>query len=163
MKECCKQHKCDSVPHYEELCIQKLKASGARITQPRLAVIRCLAHSKDPLTPREILEEMAKDKDLAKIDQVSVYRIIEALQALGLVHQIFPSGGFVACSHLECSLDLHLLTRCVACGTTAELDVPDAVLAPMRWYLTEELGFAIKEHFIQIDGTCAKCLANPAA
>jgi len=142
---------------YKEMCIELLRDSGARVTQPRLAVIECLADARHPLSPKQILTKIKQNSDVADIDKVSVYRILEALLKLDLVHQVSPEGKFIACKHIDCSLALHILTRCTVCGNTTENDVPDQVLAPMRWYLQEKLKFEPKEHFIQVDGRCGVC------
>jgi len=145
---------------YKEICVETLREGGARVTQPRLAVIDCLASATHPLSPKQILDSIEKNKTTPDIDKVSVYRILEMMLKLDLVHQVGPEGKFIACKHIDCSLALHILTRCTVCGTTTENDVPDEVLAPMRWYLNEKLKFEPKEHFIQVDGRCSICAAG---
>ncbi|MCB0339995.1 MAG: transcriptional repressor [Bdellovibrionales bacterium] len=142
---------------YVELCTKSLRDSGARVTQSRLAVIRCLDKAHEPLSPREILEKIEANDTLPNVDQVSVYRILETLLSLGLVHQVSPSGKFTACAHIDCPISLHVLVRCLTCGKTHELDVPEGVMAPLTWYLEHQVRFIPKEHFFQIDGACKDC------
>lgn len=142
---------------YIHSCTEVLKTHGARITQPRLAVLQCLADSTQPLSPKDILENIQTRKDLGNVDQVSVYRILDKLLKLNLIHQISPQGQFVACGHIECQAPLHILTHCQSCTETQELHVPDGVLAPMLWYLKEEYHFSPHNHYFQIDGTCKSC------
>ncbi len=138
------------------LCTERLKLSGARITKPRLAVMRCLAASTTALTPREILAAIGGDE----LDQVTVYRVLETFSELGLVHQAGPAGGFVACTHLACDVALHILSHCKACDRTEEIDVPAEIMSPLRWYLTHEAKFRPEGHIMQVNGVCARCVAQ---
>lgn len=147
---------------YLEHCAQILRNSGGRVTQPRLAVIRALAESPKSLSPREILEKIKANKKMPPIDQVTVYRILEAFSELGLVHQV-ASGEFIACSHVECDADMHILARCISCGKFEELEVPADVLAPVSTYLTRTVEFQPKEHFMQVNGTCTRCSKKTTA
>lgn len=137
--------------------VQALKDSGARITKPRQAVLQCLASAKDPVSPRQILDIIQKDEATPDIDQVSVYRILEALSELGLVHQVFPSGGYMACFHQHCSAAFHVLTRCSACEKTEELDVPDDAVKRLVEHLRNEFGFTAQGHAFQVNGRCERC------
>jgi Fe2+ or Zn2+ uptake regulation protein len=139
---------------FVSLCTDRLKLSGARITKPRLAVMRCLGAARSPLTAREISGAVQRS---AKVDQVTVYRILSAFAELGLVHQVGPAGGFVACSHLACNSDLHILSHCTSCGRSEEIEVPAAIMSPVRWYLTNAAKFSPGDHVMQVNGRCAGC------
>lgn len=142
---------------YIENCLQTLRESGARITAPRRLVIQCLADAKSPLSPREILQIVKTAPDSGSLDQVSVYRILEALLELGLVHRVAPSGSFIACRHTTCVSTLHVLTRCTKCEKAVETDVPAKVVAPLLNYLKTDLKFLPQDHIFQIDGLCGSC------
>ncbi len=142
---------------YLELAVKRLKDAGNRITRPRKTVLACLAEARAPLSPREIIESITESDSTIQIDKVSVYRILETLLDLGLVHQVFPSGNYMACSHLSCNSKFHLLTSCSTCGLTSELDIPRKVAQPMIDHLNEEHSFKTDEHHIQIDGLCKNC------
>lgn len=141
-------------------CTAALKASGGRITQPRLSVLTCLALASRPLSVREILAALKKDPRARSVDKVSVYRILEALLKLDLVHQIFPSGGFVACAHSRCKGTVHVITRCSRCENTEELDLPESIVEPVLWFLAKEKSFESDRHAFQINGMCAKCRSS---
>ena len=130
------------------------------MTKPRVAVIRCVATSEVPLNAREIFEHVSADPDSSSVDQVSVYRILEALSELGLIHQVFPSGGYVPCLHSNCGSKLHVLIRCSSCNRINELDVPQETLAPFLYYLRNDQQFHPDEHVFQMNGTCAACRAT---
>jgi Fur family transcriptional regulator, ferric uptake regulator len=145
------------VDPFQQLCIDNLRSSGCRITKARLAVIRCLSEASRPQTPREIIDTIESDNSIPDIDKVSVYRVLETLHEKGLVHRVFPEGGYMACEHQECQRTLHILARCIDCGSAEERDIPGEVINPIKAYLEKQLSFAPSEHFFQVDGTCSKC------
>lgn len=118
---------------FEDRCIERLKAQGFRITMPRVQVIRALATSTEPLTAYAIHERIIQAK--GKIDVVSVYRILEALTGIGLVHHISHLGvvdGYLACrrecEHLSESQHLY----CTSTRTVQETPVPPEALAAIQ-------------------------------
>ena len=145
------------VEAYERACVEALRKSGARVTKPRLAVIRCLARSDNPLSARELFEAIEQQDTQDSADQVSVYRILDALAGLGMVHQVFPSGGYLPCLHHACGAQLHVLIRCSKCEQIQELDVPQETLAPVIWYLKDNVGFEADTHVFQMNGLCKSC------
>jgi len=150
----------DPAPHrsaYVDHSVHALRRSGARVTKPRLAVLACLAATKRPLTARELLETLREDESDTDVDQATVYRILEAFVELGLVHRVGPDGGFVACDHLGCGAEMHVVTRCSTCARTAEIDMPPELMASVRRHVEATLGFAPGDHFLQMSGTCATC------
>ncbi len=151
-----------STSSFKDLCLKTLKESGARLTKPRLALIDCLAAARVPLSPKEILQRTELSLDAQEsIDTVTVYRILDRFCELGLVHQVAPNGDYIACTHLACSASPHIMTFCTSCQTASEIHVPEAVLAPMLWFLKDKNGFEPKEHLFQLDGTCTRCKEAP--
>ena len=119
--------------------------------------MQCLAAATVSLSPREIQEAIGKDKTSKDVDQVSIYRILETFQKLGLVHQVHPSGGFIACSHINCKGELHVLIHCAMCHKTTEADIPKEIFNPIQWYLKETYGFSHQTNLFQLDGICSIC------
>jgi Fur family zinc uptake transcriptional regulator len=143
-----------------EQCKKRLKETGTRVTKARLAVWQVLARHNAPLSPSDILDEIKRDEASGNIDPVSIYRTLDAFMELDLVHKVGPMGGFVACSHIDCPKQLHIMTRCSRCSGIEEWDAPDALMAPMMWYLKEEKSFVPKGHLVEVDGICAGCGGN---
>ena len=138
--------------------LELLRKSGYRITGPRKLVLDCLAQVSRPLSPRGMLEHIEADSSTPNIDQVSIYRILEALYELGIVHKVGPSGEYIACHHLDCHAQPHILLRCTSCNAINEIDVPQPVVEPMRWFLKEKHQFMPDAHMFQIDGLCQTCV-----
>lgn len=142
---------------FENHCLEVLKGSGARITQARRAVIRVLAEAQVPLSPKEILQRIDSSNSLENIDPVSVYRVLDRLIELNLIHLVNPGGQYVACEHIHCHAPLHVLTNCVTCGQTSEVDVPKDASQAFLQFLNTQSMFSPLQHHFQIDGYCKKC------
>ncbi len=63
--------------------INKLKDAGYKITKPRLLVLSFLMSSKKPVSVKAIIKNVK-----GKLDQVTVYRILEMLKKDNIVSQI---------------------------------------------------------------------------
>ncbi len=77
---------------YEEHSLTELRASGYRITMPRVQVLRALADTRFALSAYAIHEKIINGG--GKIDVVSVYRILTTLQEVGLIHHIGVVDGY---------------------------------------------------------------------
>jgi Fe2+ or Zn2+ uptake regulation protein len=143
---------------FQDICIRTLKESGSRLTKARIALIECLSESKVPLSPKEILERAEKSLDKSEsMDTVTVYRILDKLYELGLVHRVAPGGDYIACTHLSCQSMPHIMTHCVSCQKTNEIHVPEDILSPLMWFMKTQKKFEPKKHLFQLDGLCERC------
>ena len=138
-------------------CEKIIRRSGVKVTKCRIAVMQCLATSSVSMSPREILEAIDNDKSSKVVDQVSIYRILETFQKLGLVHQVSPSGKFIACTHVNCQGELHVLVHCEKCLKTDEVDIPKEIFYPTQWYIKKNYGFTHPNNLFQLNGICSSC------
>ncbi|MDR1282858.1 MAG: transcriptional repressor [Opitutaceae bacterium] len=72
-----------------EAACQRLKKSGLRITQPRIAIINVLMQHEVPVSIEQIFEELDRDS----CDLVTVYRCLGAFEEIGLVKRSFFHNG----------------------------------------------------------------------
>lgn len=145
---------------FEELCIRALKDAGCRVTNPRLAVIRCLGSAKKPLTAPEVFTQIEREKKKragGAADKVSVYRTLQTLNELKLIHQVMPTGAYIACSHHDCVDSYHVLSRCQNCDRVEELGVPSEVVAPLLFHLQNTNRFTPDSHLLHMEGHCSSC------
>ena len=143
---------------YHDSCVQALKASGSRVTKQRIAVIDFLHNVQKPMSASEIFSELSERTKVAPLDKVSVYRVLETLHSLKLVHRVPPSGEYIACAHLECENMHHVISRCTECDTIEEVDVPPEVVAPLLFHMKKSLNFTPDSHLLQMDGCCKSCV-----
>lgn len=142
------------VRSYEKHAIELLRSHGMRVTMSRIQVVRALAKSQTPLSAYGVHEQILASG--GRIDMVSVYRILSALQDVGLVHHIGVVQGYFACrmAGQHSGTSEHLI--CQSCGAVAEVDVPKSTLRSTREQ-SAALGFEPLNVQIEIVGRCQAC------
>ncbi len=153
----CNRVQSSSAKTYEEAAIEQLRASGLRVTGPRIQVVRALSKSNRALSAYQIHEKIRAAR--AKADVVSVYRVLRTLVELGLVHHIGVVDGYFACRKAgkHGAKTQHLVCR--DCGCVLELSVPPASAAGFGAQAADA-GFETEEIRIEVLGTCEHCRAN---
>lgn len=144
---------------FVENSVTAIQNSGGRVTNARLDVLKCIAEAKKPLSASGIYEMLSGRgaRVKSKIDKVSVYRVLEYLVELNLVHRVSPTGDYMACFHTTCSHRHHILLRCTKCFGVKEEEIPSKVLEPVVKYIKESHGFQPDTHILQVEGVCASC------
>jgi Fe2+ or Zn2+ uptake regulation protein len=133
----------------EEL-VAAVRGAGLRVTAARRAVCAVLADSpEDHLSAADIVERVSS----RGIDPSTVYRILDTLQGLGLVHHVHLGHGAGA-YHLTGSRRHHHLV-CEACG--AVVDIPLVELRSAIESVTAPHGFVADGAHFAIVGRCASC------
>ena len=133
----------------------RFDAHGLRLTELREAVLRILAEDHKALGAYDIIERLrARGRVIAPI---SVYRILDVLLEVGLVHRIESRSAYVAChgSHEGDSGPLLFLV-CNGCGRVAETS--DGGLAEMLAERADKAGFTVQDSVIEVSGHCRDCL-----
>jgi Fur family transcriptional regulator, ferric uptake regulator len=138
-------------PHRPEDWLQRLQNSGYRLTSSRRAVVKVLAMSDHLLTATEIYEQARQYCD--SLGLVTVYRTIDKLEALQLVERVHLPGN---CHAFAPALQGHQhLLVCSTCGR-AEYFSGDQLQSLMD-RVSQESGFQIDHHWLQLFGICDKC------
>lgn len=131
-----------------------MKDSGYRLTAPRQAVVEILAASQHALSPTEVYHQARQA--CPGLGLVSVYRTLEKLEDLSLVSRVHQADG---CHSYIAAADGHQhLLICSRCGRVEYFSGDD--LAPLIETLGRERGFQIQDHWLQLSGVCAECLAQ---
>lgn len=141
---------------FKELSIDVLREAGCRVTRQRIAVVECLAAADRPLSAPEVFEAVDSDT----LDKVSVYRALDTLLELNLVHKVPPNGAFLACSHRDCVNTHHVMSRCTECQEVKEVGVPAEVIAPLLFHMKNALSFVPDSHLVHMNGVCEGCSEN---
>ena len=132
-----------------------LKEHGLKLTLGRQSVIALLAETRLPATPLQIAETLNQKRRV--IDTVSVYRTLEVLEVLHLIHRVFPSGGYRPCFHQECGEEYHLLLQCSQCAEVSEIGVPLEFISSLTQHVQKKHKFAVDPHPMQVNGLCHDC------
>jgi len=114
-----------------ELAQTKCNESGERLTPARLLAYAELASSERPLSAYELIARL-EEKQARKIAPLTVYRHLDFLIRVGLVHRLESKQAYLACDHPEHAHESQYLL-CSACGRADELE------SKQLWKLLDKL------------------------
>ncbi|MEM7044461.1 MAG: Fur family transcriptional regulator [Pseudomonadota bacterium] len=134
-------------------------ARGVRLTELRRQILDLLWESGRPTGAYELIEAL-KQKDSRPVGPPTVYRALQFLMSQGLVWKIESRNAYVPCVHPERQHDC-LLFICSSCGASAELE--DQRLEGLISENADLIGFRAMRRMVEVEGTCAVCLAAGAA
>lgn len=133
-----------------------LRTLGARLTAPRIQVLRALLAAPAPLSHRELLDRLREAS--AEIDRVTVYRVLDWLVDQGLAQKAADARRTFRFSAADPRLahESHVHFRCTRCGGVFCLkEAP-----PPRPRLPR--GFRLSRVNVDIEGACAGCAGAAA-
>lgn len=129
----------------------ELRRRGLRITPARRSVVSVLSAAGEPLAVAQISERVALLG--TRVDLVTVYRTVEALEQSGIVARNDRVGE---CWRYELRSGTHRHSiTCGRCGAVAPLD--GCRLAEIERSLEQATGFRDIHHSLQFYGTCPDC------
>jgi Fur family zinc uptake transcriptional regulator len=131
----------------EHLCQQQRR----RFTPIRRRVLELVWQQHKPIGAYEVLELLQQDSRSAP---PTVYRALDFLQQLGLVHRIASLNAYVGCAQPGVPHDGQFLI-CESCKTLAELDV--AAITSVIEKSAAASGFAAHHQTVEIMGLCPSC------
>lgn len=128
-----------------------------KLTKNQRLVFDALTSASCPLSAYTILDEL---RDQGFRAPLQVYRALEKLLELGIVHRLETQNAFVACNHPgsdthEESDDAVAFMICETCGTVAE--IADKELANQLQGLAGTANFALNQSVIELRGKCVGC------
>lgn len=122
-----------------------------RFTAIRRRVLELVWRQHKPIGAYEVLELLQRD---ARTAPPTVYRALDFLQTLGLVHRIASLNAYVGCAAPGKPHDGQFLI-CESCNSLAELDVPTITCAIEESAASS--GFEPRRHTVEIMGLCPNC------
>ncbi len=131
----------------EQLCQQQRQ----RFTTIRRRVLELVWQQHKPVGAYQVLELLQQDSRTAP---PTVYRALDFLQQLGLVHRIASLNAYIGCARPGEPHDGQFLI-CESCKTLAELDV--AAITSVIERNAAASGFATSRQTVEIMGLCPNC------
>ena len=125
------------------------------LTNKQTLVMNLLRKTKGSLGAYAILDEL---HDSGFRSPVQVYRALEKLIELGLVHRLESLNAFVACQQKTCyskSKETIMFTICEICGCVQEL-VNNGLVHLVR-SLEKDIDFLANRSVIELKGICSTC------
>lgn len=137
--------------------LQQLRSDGSRLTAARRALVDALVEADDHHVTADDLVASVR-RSAPAVHRSTVYRTLEALEHAGVVEHVHLGHGR-AVYHLTDDRHHHLV--CDGCG--AVVQVPEAVVAPLREELAEDYGFVVSGRHFALPGACRACaVVSPA-
>ncbi len=130
-----------------------MATAEVKLTKNQRLVLDLLCASDAPMSAYAILDQLRAEGLRAPLQ---VYRALDKLIGIGLVHRLESMNAFVACAHPSChSLEMVGFAICEECGKALEFANSDIAEILSEWAGTN--GFLAKSTSIEIKGTCAAC------
>jgi len=134
---------------------EALRASGLRVTAPRLGVL--LALRDRPHSDTDTVMRIVRE-DLGSVSPQAVYNVLAALTDVGLVRRIEPAGS-PALYEIRVG-DNHHHIVCRTCGATTDVDC--AVGRRPCLTPSEANGYVVDEAEVTFWGLCPACQKRSA-
>ncbi|MFO7168569.1 MAG: Fur family transcriptional regulator [Chloroflexota bacterium] len=131
--------------------VAELRRQGYRLTPQRLMVLEIIRGSRRHLTAEEIhAAVVARHRN---VNIATIYRIVQCLEAAGLVAPIAVAGAPIHYEYVSGAVHHHLV--CQACG--AQHEIGDEELETLKEQLRGRYGFEPRLRHLALPGICAAC------
>jgi Fur family ferric uptake transcriptional regulator len=129
---------------------QMLRAARLYCTAGRVAILKVLMKAGRPISQ----EQIAALSGRKRFDKVTIYRTLESLLGVGLVHKVFTDkrAQHFELAHNCTESQCHPHFTCTRCGDTTcltEISLPMAK-SPHK-------GFVIHRQQVRLEGLCPAC------
>lgn len=131
--------------------VSTLKKLGLKNTPVRRLILGYLSDQKKPQSVDEIYTKLHSEGE--KLDKVTLYRTINTLTELHLLHRVDFGDGSARYERSDLPHHHHLI--CESCGTVEDIDI--CITAPKIRQIEKESHFNIHHHLLDFYGTCANC------
>lgn len=134
-----------------------LSDHGYRLTAPRLEIVDAVLGHSRPFSAEQLVTELGKSKNGARIGRATIYRTLEVLAAIDVLTRIVQPGGHPTYICGTPGHRHHLL--CESCGTTVTFT--SCPMDDLVRDLKKNTAFDIRDHVLEIFGICPSCQATP--
>ena len=137
-----------------ETYLTRLKEHGHRATTKVRAVIELYLQQGTVLDPFEVRQKL--QKRFKGVGLPTVYRILEGLANCGILQTVASEDRqlrYYICRDIEAGHHHHFI--CTECGEVAEVNL--CLMETVSKYVKRHLKATVHNHFLQIEGRCAKC------
>ena len=126
--------------------------NNARFTNIRKAVFRLILEHNVPIKAYELLDKLKIHKSSAQ--PPTIYRAIDFLMELGLIHKLNSLNAYFACSHPHKQHNCFFLV-CMQCGLIQESC--NAPLLESLQATAKKNNFQMNYCNLEIQGLCSNC------
>lgn len=142
------------IEHAERHC----REHGVRFTNKRKRVLSGLVASQKAMSAYELVD-YCKEEFGENMPAMSVYRILDVLEAEGLVHKLNLANKYVACSHITCdhAHEVPQFLICSQCQKVEEITLNMSTISELRANV-EHAGFHMISPQLEMNCICKGCL-----
>ncbi len=131
-----------------------LKAKKLKVTKARITIATILEQAKNPLKIEALFNTIPEPKP----DLVTIYRILENFEKVGLVRQVDLRHGH---AHYEWSAENHHHHMiCTVCHTIFPLHDEEIEIFIKKITQKNRKQFKINDHALEFFGICSICIHN---
>ncbi|NVK19988.1 MAG: transcriptional repressor [Methylocystaceae bacterium] len=123
-----------------------------KLTKNQQLVYEALKQAEMPQTAYNLLDGL-RDEGLRAPPQI--YRALDKLLELELVHRLESLNAFVACAHQHHNDGFSAFSICNDCGAVEEFNLPQVSEILSDW--SSQKAFVAETTTIEVRGHCAKC------
>ena len=138
------------------LAESRCKEAGERLTPARCEAYLAIRAQDKPLSAYGLIDVLEKQKG-KKIAPLTVYRHLDFLMRVGLVHRLESTHSYVACEHPDHAHESHYLL-CSECGNADEVDSSE--LGSLLGEIANNRGFQAENAIVEIKGICGDCVTD---
>lgn len=146
----------DAAGAWVERAEATLAGAGRKRGGARRALLELLAEQECALTAVEIEQEL-RARSTRVVSRASIYRILDELEALGLVQRVTTGQAMVRYERVGEHEEHHHHLVCEECGVV--MPFSDPALERAIHSLSERVPLAVSEHEIVLRGACRDCAA----
>tara|TARA_R110002074_G_scaffold170006_2_gene332252 strand:+ start:35845 stop:36339 length:495 start_codon:yes stop_codon:yes gene_type:complete len=132
----------------ESICAEK----GVRLTVIRRRILELICSSHKAIGAYELLDLFRLDEPKAK--PVTIYRALDFLIEVGLVHKIESLNAFIGCLQAETKHQTAILI-CDECKNAYELDA--STVYKSLFAMSKEIEFTPASLTMELHGLCSAC------
>ena len=125
------------------------------LTKNQILVLNTLIAAPKPLTAYSLLDRL-KEHGIKAPPQI--YRALEKLLAVGLIHKLESINSFVACQHSDCAHQIAGFAICDGCDQVSEI-IDDNLESQIR-SVAKTAGLVPRKSTMEIHGLCSSCADN---
>ena len=134
--------------------MNKHQVRQTKLTKNQSLVFGVLSNTESPLSAYSILDKLRDEGIKAPLQ---VYRALNELQKVGLIHRIECLNAFVACSQPDCGSHEYIaFAICEVCQKVSEFSNDDVKSGLEYWASNQN--FQLQQTIIELRGKCETCV-----
>lgn len=139
----------DAMKNAHRICANK----KLRLTATREQVLRLVWQSHRPLGAYELLDMLSNASD-KRIAPPTVYRALEFLLEVGLIHRINSLNAYIGCPEPSTTHPSYFFI-CTGCNNAQECS--SDTLHQQVQQAGDSMGFSIQQQWLEVLGVCQDC------